>query len=76
MIRQSRQIKVGNVKVGGGAPVSVQSMTITDTRDVEATVNEIKRLEEAGCDIVRVAVPDMEAAKALGSIRKSMLNKV
>jgi len=44
MIRQSRQIKVGNVKVGGGAPVSVQSMTITDTRDVEATVNEIKRL--------------------------------
>ncbi len=72
MIRQSRQIKVGNVKVGGGAPVSVQSMTITDTRDVEATVNEIKRLEEAGCDIVRVAVPDMEAAKALGSIRKSI----
>ena len=72
MIRQSRQITVGNVKVGGGAPVSVQSMTITDTRDVEATVNEIKRLEEAGCDIVRVAVPDMEAAKALGSIRKSI----
>ncbi|MEE9193392.1 MAG: flavodoxin-dependent (E)-4-hydroxy-3-methylbut-2-enyl-diphosphate synthase, partial [Thermodesulfobacteriota bacterium] len=72
MIRKSRQIKVGNVKVGGGAPVSVQSMTITDTRDIEATVNEIKRLEEAGCDIVRVAVPDMEAAKALGSIRKSI----
>ena len=72
MIRQSRQIKVGNVKVGGGAPVSVQSMTITDTRDIEATVNEIKRLEEAGCDIVRVAVPDMEAAEALGSIRKSI----
>jgi (E)-4-hydroxy-3-methylbut-2-enyl-diphosphate synthase len=72
MIRQSRQIQVGNVKVGGGAPVSVQSMTITDTRNVEATVNEIKRLEEAGCDIVRVAVPDMEAAKALGSIRKSI----
>jgi len=72
MIRQSRQIKVGNVKVGGGAPVSVQSMTITDTRDIEATVNEIKRLEEAGCDIVRVAVPDMEAAKALGSIMKSI----
>jgi len=72
MIRQSKQIKVGNVKVGGGAPVSVQSMTITDTRDIEATVNEIKRLEEAGCDIVRVAVPDMEAAKALGSIRKSI----
>jgi len=72
MIRESRQISVGNVKVGGGAPISVQSMTITDTRDVEATVNEIKRLEEAGCDIVRVAVPDMEAAKALGSIRKAI----
>ena len=72
MTRQTRQISVGNVKVGGGAPVSVQSMTITDTRDVEATVNEIKRLEAAGCDIVRVAVPDMDAAKALGSIRKAI----
>jgi len=72
MIRKSIQIQVGNVKVGGGAPISVQSMTITDTRDVEATVNEIKRLEEAGCDIVRVAVPDMDAAKAIGSIRKSI----
>lgn len=72
MTRESRQISVGNVKVGGGAPISVQSMTITDTRDVEATVNEIKRLEEAGCDIVRVAVPDMEAAKALGSIKKAI----
>lgn len=71
MTRKSRQISVGNVKVGGGAPISVQSMTITDTRDVESTVNEIKRLEEAGCDIVRVAVPDMEAAKALGSIKKA-----
>ena len=72
MSRKTRQIQLGNVKVGGGAPISVQSMTITDTRDVEATVNEIKRLEEAGCDIVRVAVPDMDAAKALGNIRKSI----
>ena len=72
MSRQTRQIQIGNVKVGGGAPISVQSMTITDTRDVEATVNEIKRLEEAGCDIVRVAVPDMDAAKAIGDIRKSI----
>lgn len=72
MIRESKQISVGNVKVGGGAPISVQSMTITDTRDVKATVSEIKRLEEAGCDIVRVAVPDMDAAKALGSIRKEI----
>jgi len=72
MIRNTRQISLGDVKIGGGAPISVQSMTITDTRDVEATVNEIKRLEDAGCDIVRVAVPDMEAAKALGEIRKAI----
>ncbi len=67
-MRQSRQISIGNVKIGGGAPVSVQSMTITDTRDVASTVSQIKRLEEAGCDIVRVAVPDMDAARALGPI--------
>lgn len=72
MIRNTRQISLGDVKIGGGAPISVQSMTITDTRDVESTVNEIKRLEDAGCDIVRVAVPDMEAAKALGKIRKAI----
>lgn len=68
MIRKSRQILVGNVKIGGDAPVSVQSMTITDTRDVKSTVSEIRRLEDAGCDIVRVAVPDMDAARALGKI--------
>ena len=71
-MRQSRQISIGNVKIGGGAPVSVQSMTITDTRDVASTVSQIKRLEEAGCDIVRVAVPDMDAAMALGAIRKEI----
>lgn len=71
-MRQSRQISIGDVKIGGGAPVSVQSMTITDTRDVASTVSQIKRLEEAGCDIVRVAVPDMDAAKALGTIRKKI----
>ena len=71
-MRQSRQISIGNVKIGGGAPVSVQSMTITDTRDVASTVSQIKRLEEAGCDIVRVAVPDMDAARALGAIRKEI----
>ena len=71
-MRQSRQISIGNVKIGGGAPVSVQSMTITDTRDVASTVSQIKRLEEAGCDIVRVAVPDMDAARALGAIRKGI----
>lgn len=70
-MRRSRQISIGDVKIGGGAPVSVQSMTITDTRDVSSTVSQIRKLEEAGCDIVRVAVPDMEAAEALGAIRKA-----
>jgi len=70
MVRISRQIDIGGVKVGGGAPVTVQSMTKTDTRDVQATVAQITSLEQAGCDIVRLAVPDMEAAKALGSIKK------
>ncbi len=70
MRRVSRKIRIGNIEVGGGAPVSVQSMTKTDTRNVRATVAEIKRLEEAGCDIVRLAVPDMEAANALGEIKR------
>ena len=70
MRRKSKQIDLGGVKVGGDAPVTVQSMTKTDTRDVASTVSQIKRLEKAGCDIVRLAVPDMEAAKALGAILK------
>jgi (E)-4-hydroxy-3-methylbut-2-enyl-diphosphate synthase len=72
MARISRQITIGKVKVGGGAPITVQSMTKTDTRDIPATVAEIKRLEAAGCDIVRLAVPDMEAAKSLGEIKKQV----
>jgi (E)-4-hydroxy-3-methylbut-2-enyl-diphosphate synthase len=64
-----KQINVGGVKIGGGAPVTVQSMTNTKTGDVAATVAQIKRLEAAGCDIVRVAVPDMEAARAIGEIK-------
>lgn len=67
--RKTRQISVGKVKIGGDAPVSVQSMTTTDTRNVEATVSEIKRLEAAGCEIIRVAVPDSESAEALPQIR-------
>lgn len=70
MQRNSRQINLGGIRVGGGAPVTVQSMTKTDTRDVAATVAQIKSLERAGCDIVRIAVPDMEAAKSLGKIKK------
>lgn len=70
MERISRQITLGGIKVGGGASVTVQSMTKTDTRDVAATVAQIKSLERAGCDIVRLAIPDMEAARALGKIKK------
>ena len=58
------------MKIGGGAPVSIQSMTNTPTADVKATMEQIRRLEEAGCQIVRMAVPDMEAARALYDIRK------
>lgn len=68
--RVSRQIKVGSVLVGGDAPISVQSMTNTETCDVAATVGQIQRLEAAGADIVRVSVPSMEAAEAFGEIRK------
>ncbi|MEE9213976.1 MAG: flavodoxin-dependent (E)-4-hydroxy-3-methylbut-2-enyl-diphosphate synthase [Thermodesulfobacteriota bacterium] len=72
MPRNSRQIKIGDVRIGGGAPISVQSMTKTDTRDIKATIKQIKALQEAGCDIVRLAVPDMDSAKALGKIKKNV----
>ena len=68
----SRQITVGNIKIGGDAPVSVQSMCNTDTKDVEATVAQINRLQAAGCDIVRLAVLDMDAAKAFAEIKKQV----
>lgn len=67
--RVTKPVYVGGVKIGGGAPVVVQSMTSCDTRDVRATVAQILRLEEAGCEIVRVAVPDEEAAAALREIK-------
>src|SRR5690554_2773632 len=70
--RHSRQIMVGSVPVGGDAPISVQSMTNTDTLDVAATVAQIRRLEEAGADIVRVSVPDMDAAEAFGRIKREV----
>ena len=66
----TRPIQVGNITVGGGAPVSIQSMTNTRTDDVAATVEQILRLEEAGCQIIRVAVPDLAAAKAVGAIKE------
>ena len=68
--RLSRPISIGNVTIGGGSPIAVQSMTKTDTRDVQATVRQIAELEEVGCELIRVAVPDMEAAQALPSIKK------
>ncbi|HVA60292.1 MAG TPA: flavodoxin-dependent (E)-4-hydroxy-3-methylbut-2-enyl-diphosphate synthase [Mycobacteriales bacterium] len=68
--RESRQIHVGRVPVGGGAPVSVQSMTTTKTADVDATLQQIAELTAAGCEIVRVAVPDTDDAEALGEIAK------
>ena len=68
--KKTRQISVGGVKVGGIAPIAVQSMTNTFTCDIEATVAQIRQLEEAGCEIVRVAVPDMESARAISSIKK------
>lgn len=70
--RKSRQIHVGSVPVGGDAPISVQSMTNTDTCDVDATVAQIRRLEAVGADIVRVSVPTMDAAEAFGKIRKQV----
>lgn len=65
----SRQINAGGVPIGGGAPVSIQSMTNTPTHDVEATLSQIRAIAAAGCDIVRVAVPDMRAARAIGALK-------
>lgn len=71
--KMTRQISIGDVKIGGGAPISVQSMTNTKTTDTNATVAQIKALVDAGCDIVRVAVPDMSAAENIYNI-KSQVN--
>jgi (E)-4-hydroxy-3-methylbut-2-enyl-diphosphate synthase len=70
--RKTRQISIGSIKVGGDAPISVQSMTKTDTRDIRRTILQIRRLEEAGCEIVRVAVVDEEAARAIADIKKGI----
>ncbi len=70
MSRKSRVIRIGNVSIGGDNPVVVQSMTNTDTRDIDATVEQIQRLEQAGCELVRVAVVDEEAARSIGKIKR------
>ncbi len=67
--RKTSGILIGSVPIGDGAPIAVQSMTNTDTRDVAATVRQVRRLEMAGCEIIRVGVPDMEAARAVGKIK-------
>ena len=68
----TREVRIGNRVIGGGNPVLIQSMTNTKTEDVQATVAQIKRLTAAGCEIIRCAVPTMEAAKALGEIKRQI----
>ncbi len=70
--RKSRQVTVGNITIGGDAPVRIQSMTTTHTRDVDATVKQIHELTEVGCELVRVACPTEEDARALGAIKKQI----
>lgn len=70
--KQTKKIKVGDIFLGGDSPISVQSMTNTDTRDVKSTVGQIKRLQEEGCRIIRVAVPDSQSAEAVKEIKKAI----
>ncbi len=70
--RVCKPIQIGNVTVGGDAPIAVQSMTKTDTRDVISTINQIKELEDCGCELVRVAVPDSQAAQAIQAIKRGI----
>src|SRR5437868_14954048 len=70
--RKTRQITVGKVKIGGDAPVSVQSMCSTNTRDAAATLEQFRQLEAAGCEVIRIAVPDDEAAAVLPKIKDAL----
>lgn len=70
--RRTKKVRCGNLYIGGNSPVSIQSMTNTDTRDINKTIYQIKGLEETGCEIVRIAIPDMEAAMAVSQIKKSI----
>jgi len=70
--KKTRQISIGSVKIGGDAPISIQSMTGTDTRDIRKTVHQIRRLEKTGCEIIRVAVVDEEAARAITEIKRKI----
>ena len=73
MRRKSRTVKIGNCLIGGDNPIVVQSMTSTDTRNVESTVGQIQAMEAAGCELVRVAVIDQEAAQAIQKIKKKVV---
>ncbi|MCD6101864.1 MAG: flavodoxin-dependent (E)-4-hydroxy-3-methylbut-2-enyl-diphosphate synthase [Candidatus Cloacimonetes bacterium] len=68
--RKTRELEIGGLKIGGNSPISVQSMTNTDTRDSEATIKQIKQLEDAGCDIVRIAIPDINSANNIPEIKR------
>ncbi|MEI7621428.1 MAG: flavodoxin-dependent (E)-4-hydroxy-3-methylbut-2-enyl-diphosphate synthase, partial [Candidatus Moraniibacteriota bacterium] len=70
--KKTRKIKIGSLELGGNAPIVIQSMCTTDTRDVRATVAQIKQLQKAGCELVRLAVPDLVAAKAIAKIKKQV----
>ena len=70
--RKTRSIKVGNLEIGGNAPISVQSMTNTDTKNISDTVSQIKKMEKEGCELVRVAVPDLESCYSLPLIKKEI----
>lgn len=70
--KMTREINIGEVKIGGNNPIAIQSMCNTDTRDVKSTVEQIKKLEKAGCEIIRVAVPDMQAAECIRDIKNSI----
>jgi len=72
MKKKRNKVKIGNIMIGGGAPIAVQSMTKTDTSNIDATVKQIRKLEQAGCQIVRCAVPDEKAAYALSEIKKQI----
>ncbi len=70
--RRTKVVKIGNLKIGGNFPILVQSMTNTDTKDIQKTVKQIKELERAGCEIIRVAVPDLESARAIKKIKQKI----
>ena len=72
MKRHSKEMKIGNVIIGNGRPVAIQSMCNTDTRDIKSTVTQLRAFKDAGCDIARLAIPDMQAADAISKIKKQV----